>query len=263
MGRNMKSMQSDLEPEILDPLYRICKRKGILESNEGYINFDFVNKKLLNKLTVCKEGEQLVYDDLSGGRENIKIPVVSTIKCRPPKILYPKTKNLPIPKYLDDDEYQEFMICCSCKDGCQPNTCECMQLTYEGFRSSKDFFQRARGPRSDFKNGLISKERYDEILQQMQTNCGYHDGILQSNTQLDESEKRKNGARKNALTTSGVYECHKGCACHNKWCNNRVVQNGMKIPLVIYRTEHCGWGIRTIVDLKKGYYLGPGSLLLS
>ena len=108
---------------------------------------------------MCKEGEQIVYDDLSGGRENIKIPVVSTIKCRPPKILYPKTKNLPIPKYVDEEEYQEFMICCSCKDGCQPKTCECMQLTYEGFRSTSDFFQKARGARSDLKNGLITQEK--------------------------------------------------------------------------------------------------------
>ena len=106
---------------------------------------------------MCKEGENIVYDDLSGGRENIKIPVVSSIKCRPPKILYPKTKNLPIPKYLDEEEYQEFMICCSCTDGCQPKTCECMQLTYEGFRSTTDFFQKARGARSDLKNGLITQ----------------------------------------------------------------------------------------------------------
>lgn len=219
----------------------------------GYINFDFQNKKLLNKLTVCKEGEQIVYPDLSGGRENIKIPVVSSIKCRPPKILYPKTKNLPIPKYLDEDEYQKFMICCSCTDGCQPKTCECMQLTYEGFRSTSDFFQKGRGARSDLKNGLITQERYDEILSQMQTNCGYHDGIIQTNQQQQENKK---GSRKNALTTSGVYECHSGCVCHNKWCNNRVVQNGMKIPLVIYRTPLSGWGIRTIVDLKAGYYLG-------
>ena len=240
-------------------------------------------------MTVCKEGENIVYDDLSGGRENIKIPVVSSIKCRPPKILYPKTKNLPIPKYLDEEEYQEFMICCSCIDGCQPKTCECMQLTYEGFRSTTDFFQKARGARSDLKNGLITqekviyrtlfriliginmnyrlrgcwylnelvtdiKERYDEILARMQTNCGYHDGIIQHNKQLQENKK----GRKNALTTSGVYECHSGCACQNKWCNNRVVQNGMNIPLVVYRTEKSGWGIRTIVDLKAGYYLGSG-----
>ena len=98
------------------------------------------------------------------------------------------------------------------------------------------------------------KEKYDQILTKMQTNCGYHDGIIQTNTQLEENKR----GRKNALTTSGVYECHPGCACHNKWCNNRVVQHGMKIPLVVYRTEKSGWGIRTIVDLKAGVYLGYG-----
>ena len=105
-------------------------------------------------------------------------------------------------------------------------------------------------------NELVTdkKERYDEILARMQTNCGYHDGIIQHNKQLQENKK----GRKNALTTSGVYECHSGCACQNKWCNNRVVQNGMNIPLVVYRTEKSGWGIRTIVDLKAGYYLGSG-----
>lgn len=226
-------------------------------SDLGFINFDFSNRKLPSKLVVCLEGEEVVYDDLSGGRENFKIPVVSTVKCRPPKVGYPRTKHLPIPKYVDEEDYQKFMVCCDCNDGCQPLTCACMELTYEGFRSTTDFFQKSRGARSDLKNGLITKDKYEELCKQICTNVGYHDGIIQTNRKLtDDSGKQQSRGRSNAMTTSGVYECHKGCACHNKWCNNRVVQNGIKIPMVLYRTSFCGWGIRAMTDLKAGTYLG-------
>ena len=74
-------------------------------------NFDFNPKKTKeSRVIVTKEGENLVYPDLSGGRENYNIPVVAKPKngrnYRPPKILYPRVKALEIPKYVSDDEYK-------------------------------------------------------------------------------------------------------------------------------------------------------------
>ena len=74
-------------------------------------NFDFRSKvKLDSKVVLKKPGENQVYYDLSGGRENFEIPVVAKPKngknYRPPKILYPRVKALSIPKYLDDEDYK-------------------------------------------------------------------------------------------------------------------------------------------------------------
>ncbi|CAK7201778.1 hypothetical protein SEUCBS139899_004493 [Sporothrix eucalyptigena] len=63
-----------------------------------------------------------------------------------------------------------------------------------------------------------------------------------------------------------IYECHEGCACATSTdgdqmtdgdnaCVNRVVERGRRIPLQIFRTEDRGWGVRTLVDLKKGQFV--------
>ena len=76
----------------------------------GYVNFDFQSAKLQKKLVITKGEEEVVYPDLSGGRENFCIPVVAekvnNRKVRPPKILYPRVSSLPIPKYVSDEEYK-------------------------------------------------------------------------------------------------------------------------------------------------------------
>lgn len=39
-----------------------------------------------------------------------------------------------------------------------------------------------------------------------------------------------------------LYECHESCAC-SKSCSNRIVEQGRKIPLEIFRTsDGRGWG---------------------
>ena len=77
------------------------------------INFDFRKQKIeyaSSKVIIRKQGENKVYYDLSGGRENFEVPVVAPPKdgknYRPPKILYPRVKALAIPKYIDEDEYK-------------------------------------------------------------------------------------------------------------------------------------------------------------
>ncbi|KAL0935917.1 set domain protein [Colletotrichum truncatum] len=51
-----------------------------------------------------------------------------------------------------------------------------------------------------------------------------------------------------------IYECHDGCACTAD-CPNRVVERGRKVPLQIYRTKNTGWGVRSLVDIKKGQFV--------
>ncbi|XP_070543557.1 histone-lysine N-methyltransferase SUV39H2-like [Ptychodera flava] len=52
-----------------------------------------------------------------------------------------------------------------------------------------------------------------------------------------------------------IYECNKRCKCGPK-CKNRVVQNGRKYKVSIFRTANgCGWGIKTLEDIKKNSFV--------
>jgi len=52
-----------------------------------------------------------------------------------------------------------------------------------------------------------------------------------------------------------IYECNKRCNCPPN-CKNRVVQNGRKSKLAIYRTDNgCGWGVKTLEKIKRGSFV--------
>ena len=69
-----------------------------------------------------------------------------------------------------------------------------------------------------------------------------------------------------------IYECNKLCLC-KKTCVNRVVQNGRKHKLAIYRfdlekkyfliwtissyrtSNGCGWGVKALETIKTGSFV--------
>ncbi|ELR04721.1 hypothetical protein VC83_06915 [Pseudogymnoascus destructans] len=52
-----------------------------------------------------------------------------------------------------------------------------------------------------------------------------------------------------------LYECHESCAC-SKNCINRIVEQGRKVPLEIFRTsDGRGWGVRSSVTIKEGQFV--------
>lgn len=52
-----------------------------------------------------------------------------------------------------------------------------------------------------------------------------------------------------------IYECNKTCKCSPD-CLNRVVQNGQKRSLCIFKTSNGrGWGVKTIKPIFKGQYI--------
>ena len=53
----------------------------------------------------------------------------------------------------------------------------------------------------------------------------------------------------------GLYECNPDCSCSNK-CYNKVVQNGLKNQLEVFRTDDGrGWGVRCRHDLHSGDFV--------
>ncbi|XP_043914104.1 histone-lysine N-methyltransferase EHMT1 [Protopterus annectens] len=51
-----------------------------------------------------------------------------------------------------------------------------------------------------------------------------------------------------------IFECNQACSCW-RTCRNRLVQNGLRIRLQLYRTQKMGWGVRTLQDIPKGSFV--------
>ncbi|KAF8796328.1 Histone-lysine N-methyltransferase SETDB1 like protein [Argiope bruennichi] len=53
---------------------------------------------------------------------------------------------------------------------------------------------------------------------------------------------------------TGIFECNSKCKC-GPHCGNRVVQNGMKVRLQMFKTKRKGWGIRCLDDIEAGAFI--------
>ncbi|XP_059473736.1 histone-lysine N-methyltransferase SUV39H2-like isoform X1 [Neocloeon triangulifer] len=51
-----------------------------------------------------------------------------------------------------------------------------------------------------------------------------------------------------------IYECNKKCKCSAD-CGNRVLQNGLKVRLKIFRTRNMGWGVAALDDIPQGTFV--------
>ncbi|XP_057672801.1 histone-lysine N-methyltransferase Su(var)3-9-like isoform X1 [Diorhabda carinulata] len=65
---------------------------------------------------------------------------------------------------------------------------------------------------------------------------------------------RKRG-RINVNPGIAIYECNQKCKCDTN-CRNRVIQNGRKVPLCIFRTINgCGWGVKALRKIHCGEFV--------
>uniref|UniRef100_A0A3P9MAH3 Uncharacterized protein n=1 Tax=Oryzias latipes TaxID=8090 RepID=A0A3P9MAH3_ORYLA len=51
-----------------------------------------------------------------------------------------------------------------------------------------------------------------------------------------------------------LFECNHACSCWRS-CRNRVVQNGLRVRLQLFRTEKMGWGVRALQDVPQGAFV--------
>ncbi|XP_059398700.1 histone-lysine N-methyltransferase EHMT1-like isoform X7 [Carassius carassius] len=51
-----------------------------------------------------------------------------------------------------------------------------------------------------------------------------------------------------------IFECNHACSCW-RTCKNRVVQNGLRIRLQLFRTQMKGWGVKTLQDIPQGTFV--------
>ncbi|XP_015228677.1 PREDICTED: histone-lysine N-methyltransferase EHMT1 isoform X3 [Cyprinodon variegatus] len=51
-----------------------------------------------------------------------------------------------------------------------------------------------------------------------------------------------------------IFECNHACSCW-RTCKNRVVQNGLRTRLQVFRTSKKGWGVRALQDIPQGSFV--------
>ncbi|XP_058760231.1 histone-lysine N-methyltransferase SUVR5-like isoform X1 [Vicia villosa] len=51
-----------------------------------------------------------------------------------------------------------------------------------------------------------------------------------------------------------VYECNHMCRC-NKFCPNRILQNGVRVKLEVFKTEKKGWAVRAGETILRGTFV--------
>uniref|UniRef100_UPI0037E77919 histone-lysine N-methyltransferase EHMT1 isoform X2 n=1 Tax=Semicossyphus pulcher TaxID=241346 RepID=UPI0037E77919 len=51
-----------------------------------------------------------------------------------------------------------------------------------------------------------------------------------------------------------IFECNHACSCW-RTCKNRVVQNGLRTRLQLFRTNKKGWGVRALQDIPQGTFI--------
>lgn len=53
------------------------------------------------------------------------------------------------------------------------------------------------------------------------------------------------------------FECNDVCQCNKLLCKNRVVQNGIKLPLVVFEADDKakGFGVKCLSRIRKGTFV--------
>uniref|UniRef100_A0A8C6U0W4 Euchromatic histone-lysine N-methyltransferase 1b n=1 Tax=Neogobius melanostomus TaxID=47308 RepID=A0A8C6U0W4_9GOBI len=51
-----------------------------------------------------------------------------------------------------------------------------------------------------------------------------------------------------------IFECNHACSCW-RTCKNRVVQNGLRVRMELFRTQKKGWGVRALQDIPQGTFV--------
>jgi histone-lysine N-methyltransferase SETDB1 len=93
-------------------------------------NFDFdYSMQVLSQLVIDKTACPLYIEDISEGKEGMKIPCVNAFDTKEPPSLSYSAHRIPM-KGVNINTDPEFLSCCDCTDDCYDKSkCACFQLT--------------------------------------------------------------------------------------------------------------------------------------
>ncbi|XP_065867994.1 histone-lysine N-methyltransferase SUVR4-like isoform X2 [Euphorbia lathyris] len=207
------------------------------------------SSKLHSKEAVKPKKYPIYVDDISRGEESVEIPIVNEYgDVELPNFLYIKENMVHKDAHVDfslarisDDNY-----CANCCGDCVSAAlpCACAGETRGEFAYTMD--------------GLVEEEFLEECIglsRQPQRKYFYYCDICPLQNDPHQRKGRRIKPCKGHLSRRFIKECWTKCGC-SKWCRNRVVQNGIQVPLQVFATpEGKGWGVRCVNSLKKGSFV--------
>lgn len=125
---------------------------------------------------------------------------------------------------------------CNCIAGCD-HSCLCLRKTFKKEKSKHERFEQV--PQYERRpDGLV-------VLRD--------DFIKRYTIQWDNSHEGDNG-QQHLPERVEISECNDNCSCNDS-CVNRVVQKGRTVPLEIFETNRCGFGVRSTKNLVRGQFI--------
>ncbi|CAD6890811.1 unnamed protein product [Tilletia controversa] len=73
-------------------------------------------------------------------------------------------------------------------------------------------------------------------------------------TETDFAYNRHGRLRNGHFEQCVILECNDTCGCSDS-CRNRLVQHGRTVPLEVFKTAHCGWGVRAKTLIRKNEFI--------
>ncbi|TKY52093.1 Histone-lysine N-methyltransferase SUVR4 [Spatholobus suberectus] len=184
--------------------------------------------------------------DITKGSENVKISLLDETGSEdlpkfnyiPYNVIYQDANvNISLARIADEG------CCADCAGNCLSLSfpCACAQETGGEFAYTPD--------------GLL-KEDFLTVCMSMKMEPQDHHFVYCQECPLERS-KNDNVPEpcKGHLVRKFIKECWRKCGCDMQ-CGNRVVQRGLRCKLQVFLTrEGKGWGVRTLEDLPKGYFV--------
>jgi [histone H3]-lysine9 N-trimethyltransferase SUV39H len=149
-------------------------------------------------------------------------------------------------EFFDENDRPDIGFLTGCEN-CRPNMAHYMGCEYsrvcECLENAAVDEQRLNEP---------ERERYDEQLRLKEQNPEH---LVDTNGLPKRFPYSKGLLVPFYLDSRNViYECNHMCKCGNN-CKTKVTKHRRQVPVEIFKTKDRGWGLRCLVDLKRGQFI--------
>ncbi|KAJ6736701.1 HISTONE-LYSINE N-METHYLTRANSFERASE SUVR5 [Salix viminalis] len=153
----------------------------------------------------------------------------------------------PVHDQCDNLDIEGLELRCSCQYSmCCPETCDHVYLFDNDYEDAKDIYGKSMLGRFPYDNkgrlvlelSILASYGEASSFPELSILCKFFIGLL-----LEEY-----------LEGYLVYECNSMCNC-NKTCPNRVLQNGIRVKLEVFKTDNKGWAVRAGEPILRSTFI--------
>ncbi|GLJ21419.1 hypothetical protein SUGI_0394410 [Cryptomeria japonica] len=186
-----------------------------------------LSRMVLDGNTLEFIGQKLICEDLSHGKEAIKVPCTNDVDDAPP----PSLEYITSSKFSVEADAILKIVLANVKKQAKPCT-GCYKIEIDDPKASIS-------AHVDVNEGGRHQDRRidwqgEPMLGRLPYDCY---GLLQL-----------------GWLTIDLVECNSRCCCGSK-CINRELQKGLQLALEVFKTKDRGWGVRTLEQIPRGKFV--------